>query len=64
MMHEHVCRTVRAHACTHRHTQGHPPDCRPIAAAISAVEKKEKREERRVAPRISGAWRFMVSRCW
>lgn len=30
--------------------------------AAKAVEKSEKMEESRQAPRISGAWRFIVSR--
>jgi len=46
------------------HLRGCAPACRPRAFAAMAVEKKENREDSRVAPRISGAWRFIVSRCW
>jgi hypothetical protein len=34
-----------------------------MAFAAKAVENKLKMADRMVAPKISGKWRFMVSRC-
>ena len=41
---------------------GAKPGARPMALAAKAVEKSENAADRVVAPKISGAWRFMRRR--